>query len=211
MIKKFTLATCVASIALLLTCVVSKADVIVQPTLINNTMGSFSSDWLDSFTVDQSGLNINYTSNVTDFDAYIASNPQHLTTTVGTYWFSSNAQNGVMDFDLGEILAITRVALWNPGNSNSTMGFNVYTSNDAGFGSSTFVGSYNLGIANLPQVFDLDDSIGRYVRLEMLSNHGGSFHGFGEIAFATANIPEPTVLLPLAGLAIGLIGRRKRC
>lgn len=63
------------------------------------------------------------------------------------------------------------------------------------------------------QVFDLENSTGRFVRLDILSNHGNPFvTTLGEVAFdvsAVAAVPEPsTYAMLLAGL--GLLSFAKR-
>ena len=52
------------------------ADLILQPTAVSTNMGSLQSAVPDNVR-NQSGLSAGYTSLVTDFDNYIASNPTH--------------------------------------------------------------------------------------------------------------------------------------
>lgn len=70
------------------------------------------------------------------------------------------------------------------------------------------------GVAAWPvNDFDLTDSVGRYVRLTIDSNHGDSFRTkFGEIAFdvSSAAVPEPTSFAFLATAGLALVVRRLR-
>jgi hypothetical protein len=64
-------------------------------------------------TFDQSGLNLGYTSGVTDFDAYIGADPTHTYFSDGREWFAEPRVAEVrLIFDLGHVRAIDKVALW---------------------------------------------------------------------------------------------------
>ena len=47
--------------------------------------------------------------------------------------------------------------------------------------------------------------VGRYIRLDITSNHGGCCAGIGEIAVAATAVPEPSALMSLVA-GIGLLG-----
>jgi hypothetical protein len=64
-------------------------------------------------TINQSGLSAGFTSGVTNFDAYLAGNPLH-TAGGGTSWFTPlNVTSATIVYDLGDVYAIDRLALWN--------------------------------------------------------------------------------------------------
>lgn len=65
-------------------------------------------------TLDHSGLTAGFASGVTDFDAYVATNPRHTMIFAGFEWFSNAGTTAaVVTYDLGEELTIDRLALWN--------------------------------------------------------------------------------------------------
>lgn len=157
--------------------------------------------------IDQSGLSAGYTSGVTDFDTYIAGNPQH-TSDAGTDWVSSTTA-GVADFNLGSLMAIDRVVLWNNG-ANLTFAIaqvSLEASADAAFTTPVSLGTFNLAIMSNPntaQVFSFAPVNAQYVRFENFVSNGASVIALGETAFSTTTaVPEPaTVWL----LSIGLLG-----
>ncbi len=178
-------------------------------------------------TIDQSGLSSGYTSGVTDFDTYTSGIPTH-TSNFGNRWlFNQAGIPGTVDYDLGAEYTIETLAFWNYGGSNNPTGiaintFNLFTSNDSTFGSSTNVGSFTSSSPGDPgvspvEIFNLTDSTARYVRMQITSHFGnGTFAGFGELAFETNAdadpIPEPsTYILFLTGLVgIGVIQWKRR-
>ena len=182
------------------TCSQAFAAKILSPNAVTqNTLGFFSPGWQPEFAIDQSGLSSGFISGVDDFDAYIGSNPTHASGTGGNMWFSGyNLTTGLLDFDLGGSFTIERLAFWLPGNSiHTTKDFTVFTSSDVNFTTSINVGSFtSSSTLNTPQIFDLTDSVGRYVRFEITSNHGGCCAGIGELAFDVSNVS--TVPVPAA-------------
>ena len=75
---------------------------------------TFPSDNGINRAIDQSGLDTTYQSGVDDFDDYLALDPLHGIDTFGQEWFSNqNAAGAVLTFDLGEVMDIDRVAIWN--------------------------------------------------------------------------------------------------
>ncbi len=195
-------------------------DVITSPiSVIANTAGQLGGSGPGNL-IDQSGLSAGFVSGVTDFDTYIGSSPTHSRNSSAGAWVGGVfVFDGHIDFDLGSSQLIEQIALWN-GTSNSTSAINsftVFTSEDAGFGASTNVGSFNnaQNDASDPfpvSVFDLTDSTARYARLQINSHHGnGTVMGMGEIAFDTvAAVPEPATFGALSLSAIGVYYRRRR-
>lgn len=175
-------------------------------------------------TIDQSGLSMNFTSGVTDFDAYVASNPTHTAAFNVFEWFTQQGvTSAVVNYDLGGIYNIDRMALWNEESSGIGQ-FNLLVSQDnVNF---TTIGSNISPFDNPPnfdylaEVFNIQDSLARYVRLEVSDcpqPNLGIFPGcaIGEIAFSTRvdipSQPEPATILGLlavSGLGLGM--KRKK-
>jgi hypothetical protein len=177
-------------------------------------------------TIDQSGLIGHYVSGVTDFDTYVATLPRHIgSNTPPNYAASDSDPPQAVVYDLGSAVEILKLAFWNYpfAASAGPVSLQVFTSNNAGFATSTLVGTFvalNDGTGfsppgNLVQVFDLIDTSARYVRINALTTVIGTGVGWSEVAFDVGAlvIPEPeTYALLLAGLgllAFAARGRRK--
>ncbi len=165
-------------------------------------------------TIDQSGLSDLYVSGVTDFDAYVGLLPTHLRSNdPANYAASLEDPPQNIDFDLGFSTSVTQLALWNYpfASSGGIIDFNVFTAQSADFSDSVLVGSFAAlddgdGNLNTVQVFDLADSLARYVRVGVLTTATLDGTGLSEVAFGT--IPAPGVVA-LLGLA-GFMGTRRR-
>ena len=167
--------------------------VIMAPVaVIQNTMPSCCSSTPSYYiadTINQKGLTPKYTSGVTLFSTYMASSPVH-STTYSDGWYSSTPVTGMIDFDFGQSILIHQFVLWH-GAVNSqnypVKSFTVYTSSEPTFAAPYNAGSYTTQNVVAPQVFDLPDSVGRYVRIQVTSNWGSTSNtGIGELAFDIA-------------------------
>jgi hypothetical protein len=218
------------SLALALLCVpapAARADVILDPATASTNMGTsplFSPDNVRN----QSGLSTPYTSGVTDFAAYIASNPTHNSNLFANGWGSQNrTTTGNFDFGLGGTFTIDSFALWNFGDSprsvfvRNVIGFDLLASADASFSSTTSLGTFtahpsNFGPVNAvrPEVFTFAPTTAAFVRMHITSNNGDpSVTGFGEAAFSAqspAAVPEPSSLALLSLGAAALLGYARR-
>lgn len=175
-------------------------------------------------TIDQSGLNVGFTSGVTDFDTYLALNPSH-SINFNWEWFAPSGtftQN--IDYDLGAAQNVTRLAFWNE-ESWGTSSVTVFGSNDSLFGTSTNLGVFsptNWPVADyFADVFDLIDINARYIRLAVTGTPGndgdGAFNesvSVGEVAFEVGAggpaVPEPVTLLLLGTGMAGLAAKSRR-
>lgn len=186
--------------------------------VITSAVGVSGPPPIDGFvwenTIDQSGLSDSYVSGVTDFDVYIGLSPTHTRNNNPENFAASRSLPPLnIDYDLGEVLSVTQLALWNYpfGNSAGIIDFNVFTAELPDFSDSEFVGAFTAlddgnGDVNNVQVFDLIDSDARYVRLEVVSVARGNGTGLSEIAFAT--IPGPATAAVF--LIAAVFGRRRR-
>jgi len=195
------------------------AGVILSPIdVVQNTGGNFSALFTIDETIDQSGLSHGFTSGVTDFDSYLATNPLHdYRQADGGEWYSqSGVPSSIIDYDLGELFNIHRLALWNE-DLIGIISMSVSTSADDSFTTPVMAGMFmpagnGLNSPYPAQVFNLAPSVGRYVRLEVTA--GPSFAvSMGEIAFDVtplAAVPEPSTLLLLGCGGLGLFGTKWR-
>ena len=132
------------------------AQAIVSPVSATTDMGQA---YALANAYNHSGLLTNFTSGVTDFNAYIAGNPQH-NSQPNNDWAATTVI-GVADFDLGSVRNVNRVAIWNFGGLAGSITYaikqvSLESSIDSSFSSPTILGTYNLGVystTNPGQVF----------------------------------------------------------
>ncbi len=203
------------------------AGAIFQPVDASTNMSSFTT-FGPELAIDQSGLVTNYTSGVTDFDAFTSTTHTFNGGASSTTWFSLTSLTGHFDFDLGASVTLQSLALWaDPqGIGQGVNSFNLLADDNAAFSSPTVLGSFSAAdgdgtaipdnITNFGQVFSFAPTTASFIRMEILSNHGSTLTtGFVEAAFELADastpISEPSILM-LMGLGLtSLIGfRRKR-
>ncbi|NEP38207.1 MAG: discoidin domain-containing protein [Okeania sp. SIO2G4] len=212
MSKKLSIA---AGVTLGLTMLVgidqAKAALIVSPVGATAT-SEFTPGGEIGNTIDQSGLSIGFTSGVDDFDAYLGLNPIHSILFSGNEWFTNfQGASQTVTYDLGSVLAIDRLALWNEEGAG-IFSFNILSSND-GMNFSTVLSGVS-PIDNPPntdypaEVIDFGSVVNaQFVQFEITACDP-NVCAIGEVAFATAetaeSVPEPTFLLGL--LAVGAFG-----
>jgi uncharacterized protein (TIGR03382 family) len=162
--------------------------------------------------IDQSGLSTGYTSGVTDFQGYLAGGPTHIDDPA-TAWIAVGHPSGHVDFDLGSPMEIAAAAIWNYSNSTNFAAMTQITlfgSLDAGFASSTNLGTFNLTVppiftSDTAQVLAFGPINARYIRLAV--ENPTLTPALNEVAFDV--VPEPaTLTLALAGLAALFYRRR---
>jgi hypothetical protein len=174
-------------------------------------------------TFNKNGLLTGYTAGVTDFDTYIAGNPQHSLVFAGNEWFSNSAATAAtVTYDLGSSKTIDALALWNE-DISGIGSLALETSSDglifaplvAGLLPTNNNDNFDYGA----DVFSFGAVTAQFVRFVMTNcpqvpngpNPGG-FGGcaIGEVAFRATAVPEPGIL-ELTGLALlGLVLVRRR-
>lgn len=167
-------------------------------------------------TIDHTGLQTNFVSGVTDFDTYIAGNPQHDGPGPANAWSALIANAPInLDYGLGGTFDIDRLALWTSFDGFSINRFTVFTATDAGFLTAVNVGSFSANDTNpvVPQVFALAPSVGSFLRVQVLSDQGSASVNLSELAVraAPAAVPEPaTLVLFGSGLVAAGVRRLRR-
>lgn len=209
----------VIAAVLLSTMAAADAGTILQPVGATTTMGSYSSQYLPTFAINQSALSPGYVSGVTDFDTYTASANTMLAGggSFNTWYSSAGTLTGNFDFDLGGLTTIESFALWNDPQSagQGVNSFNLWADDNSAFSSPTLLGNYSavegLGNSNYAQVFGFAPTSAAYVRIEILSNHGSTFvTGISEAAFEVSAVPVPAAVWLLGSGVAGLIGVARR-
>jgi hypothetical protein len=198
----------------------AQASAIWSPTSATAS-STWSPDYAIGHTIDQSGLSAGFVSGVTNFDTYIGSNPIHTLVAAGNEWFSADGvTSATITYDLGSVLTIDRLALWNEEFSGFGTGRISTSLDDSLFSSLTSISPID-SPSNLDygaQIFSLGIVSARYVRFDISgcpqpNGDATQICGIGEVAFSVGanQVPEPTSLallgLGLAGAAV--IRRRK--
>jgi hypothetical protein len=171
-------------------------------------------------TIDQTGLLKTYFSGVTDFDTFLGLNPKHKNQGGPTSYFASSfTKPANVDFDMGSILNLTKLVLWNYPFSSSAgiIDFSIYSSTTSNFSMASLLGTFKANDdadnrLNAAQVFEFIDTQSRYLRLSITSIANGENVGFSEIAFEASStpavLPEPSTLAIFALGVLGLASRR---
>lgn len=206
----------IAATALLATSAQAGPGVIIAPvsaTVDTNGPGFGSI----TNTFDQSGLSSGYTSGVTNFDAYIATNPTHTLTFSGFEFFGNLGTTTLqVTYDLGSVKSINALALWNEessGIANLTLLSSIDGVTFTSFASG--LTPFDNPLTDYPaEVFAFSSTSTRYVRFEASGcpqPDPGTFQGcaIAEIAFRAGIVPEPeSWALMIVGL--GLVGATLR-
>lgn len=199
----------------------AQAAVIITPASVKIDVGGEAGMfWKAVNLINQSGLNKKYVSGVTDFDAYIASNPLHSATDLNTEWSTPNNPRTSARFtvDFGTEVTIGSLALWD--DESSSLDQLVLSAPGLGTVASFMNVDGPAGVPYGAQVFGFRPITTRYLTFDLsgcgqegYSNRGCSI---GEIAFEAATltsaVPEPaTWAMMITGFgAVGSMVRRSR-
>ena len=214
MLRRFALSS------LLALCATAQAGTITSATSAVINSGGPGAGSLQN-TYNQAGLTSHYISGVTDFASYIASRPLHAVAFTNEWFSELGTTAASVTYDLGGLLSISGVALWNE-DTSGIGALSLYQSAD-GINFTLLAGgllpnnnAYNEVYG--PDVFAFAAVNSRYVRFDMSNcpQSGGTYNScaIGEVAFntsaAAAAVPEPASIALLGlGLA-GIAGLRRR-
>lgn len=211
-------------LALVAASLAAQAGVVLQAATASTTLGTQSGSVAE--LINQSGLiaasnttPLGYVSGVTDFDGYIAQGPRHDNFAFTTWASDLGTTSGSIVFGLGGASNIEAFALWSRGvNQQGVREFDLYIADDAGFSTSTLLGSFTAAQQNNPggnaaaQVFGFAATTGSFVRMDVRSVYGSCCITMSEVAFEAnpLSVPEPgSLLLGATALAISGLRRRK--
>lgn len=172
--------------------------------------------------INHGGLLTDFTSGVTDFDTYIAGNPQHTSLSAGAEWFTDFGQPGaILTFDMGSIMGLDRLALWTDefwGAGLVAVGLSTDGLTYTGVGSFAPTDWPSNATSYGADVFAFSATSARFVQLTLSGcpqpdSVAGGGCGLGEVAFRQASVtdvPEP-LTLSLFGFGIaGAFAARRR-
>jgi len=213
-------AACLA-IFLVLPVAAAKAGVIVSP--ISATASSTFPDvyFRPPNLINHGGLLTDFFSGISDFDSYIAGDPQHSIIGKFSEWFSEESQTGaILTFDMGSVMLLDRLALWND-EALGVGSVSVALSSDGA--AYTGVGSFSptdwpyYFASYGADIFAFAATPAQFIQLTLSGcpqpdafpgTTGGC--GLGEVAFRqAAAVPEP-LTLSVFGIGAGLLMLRRR-
>jgi hypothetical protein len=191
------------------------ADPIRGPVSAATTMGESGELTALVHAIDQTGLSANYVSGVTDFATFTAGTTHY--SEPESDWVSETTA-GSVTFDLGRLMSIDKVAVWNfggpRGNPEAAITqFTLVASTDPGFAGPITLGTFNPAVfstLNPAQVFRFAPTTAEFFRLQAFRSNGTSNLGLGEIAFGQSPVPEPSTLLLLGTGLVGVASRWRR-
>jgi len=152
-------------------------------------------------TYNQSGLSNSYISGITDFASYLSGGTTHTIAFQDFEWFSAEGSSASVTYDLGSVIGIKSLALWNEESSGIGM-LSLFQSSDGVSFSS--IGSFSptdnpFDVSYVAQVFDFSPTKARYIRFDMSGcpqePSGFGSCAIGEVAFQSAqvtSVPETT-------------------
>lgn len=188
-------------------------QIMLSPTAVLGTdLGTFSGEVPLTHLIDQSGIEIPFISGATDFDSYFApANQTFALNSPASNWQSAVdfdlPQQGWIDFDLGSVRTVSKLAIWNITAENITLAI---ANNPAELASAPVAGSFRLtDHTSFPFSYRVDlvtlpsPAQGRYFRLGVESTYllspelRFSYVIIGEVAVSAtpATTPTPTLTI----------------
>ena len=203
--------------------VAAKAGAIVSPVSATASNTFDAPYFQPGNLINHGGLVTDFFSGLTDFDSYIAGDPQHLNYSKFSEWFTEEGQTGAtLTFDMGSVMTLDRLALWN----------------DVGWGAGSvsvalssdglaYTGIGGFSPTDWPfyfptysaDIFAFAAAPAQFVRLGLSGcpqpngNPGGGIGcGLGEVAFRQAVSPVPEAFtLAVFGAGLAGISFMRRC
>lgn len=208
---------CMAAIAGLGALLPANAAIVSAVSGVINSGGPGNGTLTETFN--QSGLSANYTSGVTNFDAFVATTT-HTPTFAGFEWFGNEGTDTAsVTYDLGSVVKIDKMALWNEESAGIGLLDLLFSTDGTTFSSllSGLTPTDNPLAIYLADVFSFAATDLRYVRMDMSQcpqADPGTFPAcaIGEVAFnQVAVVPVPAAGLLLLGAlgGLGLVRRRR--
>ena len=119
-------------------------------------------------TFNQAGLSATYVSGVTDFATFVAGST-YTTVIPGFEWFSQVGSRASVTYDLGSLLTIDRMALWNEESAGIDLLDQLISSDDVTFTAllSDLFPTDNPIVAYSANVFSFAATSSRYIRMDM--------------------------------------------
>jgi hypothetical protein len=212
--KQFCTITAVWLLAAVVINFDALAGVIIQCKAASTDMGT--SVGSPDNVINQSGLSVGYTSGTTEFDDYYFSTPGHNSLDNGAIWASGSPfLPGNFDFDLGGMILIESMIIWNCDNQRAVYGFNLLADDNPTFASPILLGSFLVdndgpGDRMAPHPLPFAPTLASHVRMEITSNNGPDPIDvrMGEVAFE--RVPEPNLLTLLGFSSLVSLGRKRR-
>jgi hypothetical protein len=215
---KLVLASLLSTVAMLGTVGSASAATIYSPVNgVINSGGPGFGNLADTYN--HNGLLTNFVSGVDDFDTYLALNPSHSFLFSGNEWFSNlGNRSTTVTYDLGSVLNIDRLALWNEdsvGIGNLNLSYSTDGNSFSSLASGLMPSDNPINTNYQAQVFSFAATNARYVRFDASGcpqSGTVTFCAIGEVAFSgsplTTAVPEPSGILGTSVLALGAIGRK---
>ena len=211
--------------AIVLASVLSVVTNVNAGTILSPTAALASNEFSSSFsinnTIDQSGLSSGFVSGVTDFDTFLALNPTHSTNASFEWFTSAGVTSAQVDYNLGSVYTIDRLALWNE-EASGIGAFDILTSSDNITFSLLLAGlmPFNNPLTSdySAEVFSFSSTLAQYIRFNITGcpQVDSIFNGcaIGEVAFSVnqgevSTVPVPAAL-PLMASALGIFGLARR-
>lgn len=194
-----------ASLIVVLVAAAARAGTMLSPVAVLGTdLGTFDPTVPLENMINQSSIDKPFVSGVTDFDTYFTTGAPPFGQGGPGNWQSDFTFNlpltGFVDFDLGSVQTIQRMAIWN----RSLENVQILVSETLG-GPMEVAGSYrltnhlNFPFSYVPQILTLDDTFeARYLRIEIDSAY--KFDVTDTFAYAIVGEVVVEALSPSAGL-----------
>lgn len=194
-------------------------QILLSPTAVVGTdLGTFSGEVPLTHLIDQSGLETPFISGTTLFETYFASPNQTFAMNGPANNWQSEAdfelpQQGSIDFDLGSVRTVSKLAIWNVSAENITLAF---ANDPTELASAPLAGSFRLtDHTSFPFSYRVDvitlptPAQGRYFRLGVQSTYllspglRFSYVILGEVAVSASPATTPTPTLSISQESTG--------